>query len=60
MVNGWLVIKNFVFGGNYFARGEFVLYINRSGKYVEINFNPFASIGRKLRFRQICSERHSP
>ena len=24
-VNGWLVIKNFVFGGNYFARGEFVL-----------------------------------
>ena len=31
--------KNFVFGGNYFARGEFVLYINHSGKSVEINFN---------------------
>ena len=30
-VNGWLVIKNLVFGGNYFARGEFVLYINHSG-----------------------------
>ena len=30
-VNRWLVIKNFVFGGNYFARGEFVLYINHSG-----------------------------
>ena len=28
-----------VFGGNYFARGEFVLYINHSGKYIEINFN---------------------
>ena len=39
MVNGWLVIKNFVFGGNYFARGEFVLYINHLGKYIEINFN---------------------
>ena len=38
-VNGWLVIKNFVFGGNYFACGEFVLYINHSGKYIEINFN---------------------
>ena len=25
--------------GNYFARGEFVLYINNSGKYIEINFN---------------------
>ena len=23
--------KNFVFGGNYFACGEFVLYINHSG-----------------------------
>ena len=33
------MIKNFVFGGNYFARGEFVLYINNSGKYIEINFN---------------------
>ena len=33
------MIKNFVFGGNYFARGEFVLYINHSGKYIEINFN---------------------
>ena len=31
--------KNFVFGGNYFARGEFVLYINHSGKYIGINFN---------------------
>ena len=39
MVNGWLVVKNFVFGGNYFVRGEFVLYINHSGKYIEINFN---------------------
>ena len=38
-VNGWLVIKNFVFGGNYFVRGEFVLYINHSGKYIEINFD---------------------
>ena len=28
-----------VFGGNYFARGEFVLYINHSGKCVEINLN---------------------
>ena len=40
------MIKNFVFGGNYFARGEFVLYINHSGKYIEINFNmkiPFYS-----------------
>ena len=33
------MIKNFVFGGNYFVRGEFVLYINHSGKYIEINFN---------------------
>ena len=33
------MIKNFVFGGNYFARGEFVLYINHSGKYIKINFN---------------------
>ena len=33
------MIKNFVFGGNYFARGEFVLYINHSGKNIEINFN---------------------
>ena len=33
------MIKNFVFGGNYFAHGEFVLYINHSGKYIEINFN---------------------
>ena len=42
------MIKNFVFGGNYFARGEFVLYINHSGKYIEINFNmkiPFSQIG---------------
>ena len=39
MVNGWLVIKIFVFGGNYFARRELVLYINHSGKYIEINFN---------------------
>ena len=31
--------QNFIFGGNYFARGEFVLYINHSGKYIEINFN---------------------
>ena len=38
-VNGWLVIKNFVFGGNYFTCGEFVLYINHSGNYIEINFN---------------------
>ena len=38
-VNGLLVIKNFVFGDNYFTRGEFVLYINHSGKYIEINFN---------------------
>ena len=30
-INRWLVIKNFVFGGNYFARGEFVLYKNHSG-----------------------------
>ena len=47
----WLVIKNFVFGGNYFARGEFVLYINHSGKYIEINFNmkiPFYSNGYDL------------
>ena len=34
-VNRWLVIKNFVFGGNYLARGEFVLYIKNSGKYIE-------------------------
>ena len=33
------MIRNFLFGGNYFARGEFVLYINHSGKYIEINFN---------------------
>ena len=33
------MIKNFVFGGNYFACGEFVLYINHLGKYIEINFN---------------------
>ena len=33
------MITNLVFGGNYFACGEFVLYINHSGKYVEINFN---------------------
>ena len=39
MVNAWLVIKNLVLGGNYFARGDFVLYINHSGKYNEINFN---------------------
>ena len=39
MVNGWLVIKNLVFGGNYFACGDFVLYINHSGKYIKINFN---------------------
>ena len=38
-VNGLLVIKNFVFGGNYFAHGDFVLYINHSGKYIDINFN---------------------
>ena len=44
-VNGWLVIKNFVFGGNYFARGEFVLYINHSGKY-----RIYASIMRPLKF----------
>ena len=34
--------------GNYFARGEFVLYINHSGKYIEINFNmkiPFLPSG---------------
>ena len=46
MVNGWSVIKIFVFGGNYLVRGEFVLYINHSGKYIEINFNvkiPFLS-----------------
>ena len=30
-VKGWLVVKNFVFGDNNFARGEFVLYINHSG-----------------------------
>ena len=24
------------FGGNYFVRGEFVLYISHSGKYIEI------------------------
>ena len=49
MANEWLVIKNFVFGGNYFGRGEFVLYINHSGKYIEIHFNmkiPFLSFGR--------------
>ena len=34
-----LIIKNLVFGGNYFAREDFVLYINHSGKYIEINFN---------------------
>ena len=33
------MIKNFVFGGNYFARREFVLYINHSGKYIEISFS---------------------
>ena len=33
------MIKNFLGGGNYFARGEFVLYINHSGKYIKINFN---------------------
>ena len=41
------MIKNFVFGGNYFARGEFVLYINHSGKHIEINSNikiPFLTI----------------
>ena len=38
-VNRWLVTKNLVFGGNYFARGDFVQYINHSGKYIEINFN---------------------
>ena len=38
-VNGWLVIKTFVFGGNYFAHREFVLYINHLGKCIEINFN---------------------
>ena len=38
-VNRWLVITNLDFGGNYFARGEFVLYINHSGKYIEISFN---------------------
>ena len=27
--------------GNYFAQEEIVLYINHSGKYIEINFNPF-------------------
>ena len=31
--------KSLFFGGSYFARGEFVLYINHSGKYIEINFN---------------------
>ena len=34
-----LVIKIFIFGGNYFVGGELVLYINHSGKYIEINFN---------------------
>ena len=29
----------FIFGDNYFARGELLLYINHSGKYIEINFN---------------------
>ena len=41
------MIKNFVFGGNYFACGEFVLYINHSGTYIEINSNvkiPFSSL----------------
>ena len=40
-----------VFGGNYFARGEFVLYINHSGKYIEINFNmkiPFTYVEDKM------------
>ena len=43
------MIKIFVFGGNYLARGEFVLYINHSGKYIEINFNmkvPFICLFR--------------
>ena len=31
--------KSLFFGGNYFARGEIVLYINHSGKYIEINSN---------------------
>ena len=31
--------QKFGFGGNYFAPVEFVLYINHSGKYIEINFN---------------------
>ena len=33
------MVKNLVFGSNYFACGEFVLYINHSGKYIEIDFN---------------------
>ena len=48
------MIKNFVFGGNYFARGEFVLYINHSGKYIEINFNmkiPFSLSGGASSFQ---------
>ena len=28
--------KSLFFGSNYFARGEIVLYINHSGKYIEI------------------------
>ena len=39
--------QKFLFGGNYFACGEFVLYINHSGNYIEINFNmkiPFCSL----------------
>ena len=33
------MIKNFVFGGNDFAWEEIVLYINHSGKNIEIYFN---------------------
>ena len=58
MANGWLVIKNFVFGGNYFACGEFVLYINHSGKYIEINFDmkiPYTYIYRYMYFSYFVS-----
>ena len=47
------MVKIFRFGGNYFALGEFVLYINHSGKYIEIDFNmktPFSFSSLRICF----------
>ena len=57
------MIKNFVFGGNYFTSGEFVLYINHSGKYIEINFNmkiPFLASYMQLGSSRVLVICHKP